>query len=104
MGPYTRAWQGEGSGIDYETVARVFGGLVVRASRAGCAGVRVFVVASRRYIAEGKVAECLDFEAWLGCRLRETMGLVCAYQRSDLEKTAVLKGVLEAHGMRFGLA
>lgn len=87
--------------IDYEHVKSVVDSLIVGAEKSGRAGVRIFVDASRRYFAEGRTREWFDFESWLGRRLSQRVGLVCAYQSSDVMKPEIFPDVLRTHAYRF---
>lgn len=99
---YTQAFEAGARRIDHEHVGRVVADLVDRARSGGRAGTRIFVDASRRYFAGARTAEWFEFEAWLGKRLQAKVGLVCAYQRSDIMRPDVLPEVLRTHAYRFG--
>lgn len=98
---YTAAFQGDRPKIDYDHVKGVVESLIAAASSAGRAGVRIFVDASRRYFAEHREKEWFDFESWLGRRLHHSVGLVCAYQRSDVMRSDIFPDVLRTHAYRF---
>lgn len=98
---YRDAFQGDRPKIDYDHVKSVVDSLISSAQGAGRAGVRIFVDASRRYFSEGRAREWFDFETWLGRRLQQRVGLVCAYQRSDVMKPDVFHEVLKTHAYRF---
>jgi hypothetical protein len=99
---YRDAFQGGSPRIDYDHVNEVVGGLVSGARANRRTGVRIFVDASRRYFAEGRVDEWFRFESWLGRRLQADVGLVCAYQAADVMRPDVLPRVLDTHAYRFG--
>ena len=101
---YKDAFQGLSPSIDYEHVDSVVGGLVAAAKEGRRAGVRIFVDASRRYFSEGRVEEWFSFESWLGRRLQANVGLVCAYQASDVMRPDILPQVLRTHSYRFDAA
>lgn len=96
------AFEGAARRIDYEHVSKVIGRLASTSAERDCSGVRIFVDASRRYIGSGRSREWLDFELWLGRRLKASVALVCAYQAGDLKKREILEGVLLAHAHRHG--
>lgn len=98
---YTQAFQGEHPGINYEHVGKVVASLGELAAKDGRASVRIFVDASRRYLSEARADEWFEFEAWLGRHLVGNVGLVCAYQRSDVYDPAHVARVLETHAYRF---
>ncbi|HET6404423.1 MAG TPA: MEDS domain-containing protein [Candidatus Thermoplasmatota archaeon] len=98
---YEAAFEGGSRRIDREHVGRVVEGLVARAQADGLAGTRIFVDASRRYFAGSRTSEWFEFETWLGRRLQAKVGLVCAYQRSDIMRPDVLPEVLRTHAYRF---
>ncbi|HUR69162.1 MAG TPA: MEDS domain-containing protein [Candidatus Thermoplasmatota archaeon] len=98
---YTQAFQGASPRIDHAHVAAVVDSLTALASKDGRASVRIFVDASRRYLGTGRADEWFAFEAWLGRRLAATVGLVCAYQKSDVYDPAHVARVLETHAYRF---
>ena len=99
---YTDAFQGGSPTIDYDHVNEVVGSLVAAAEAGKRTGVRIFVDASRRYFAEGRVDEWFRFESWLGRRLQADVGLVCAYQSADVLRPDILPQVLHTHAYRFG--
>lgn len=98
---YTQAFQGAAAQIDHEHVGRVVESLVERARTDSRAGTRIFVDASRRYFAGERATEWFAFESWLGKRLQAKVGLVCAYQRSDIMRADILPEVLRTHAYRF---
>lgn len=87
--------------IDHAHVATVVDSLSKRASESGRAGTRLFVDASRQYLKDGRADEWFEFEAWLGRRLQANVGLVCAYQRTDIMQPEILPRVLRTHAYRF---
>lgn len=98
---YTDAFQGGRPKIHYEHVKGVLESLLHAASSSGRAGVRIFVDASRRYFAEKRSKEWFEFESWLGRRLHHSVGLVCAYRRSDVMRPDIFPDVLRTHAYRF---
>lgn len=101
---YRDAFEGAKGHIDYEHVTRVVSGLVEGAREQGRAGVRIFVDASRVYLAGGRAKEWFAFESWLGPRLQSSVGLVCAYREEDVMRSDILPEVLRTHSYRFGRA
>jgi hypothetical protein len=98
---YREAFEGKGSAIDYDHVTSVVGGLVDRAQRAGRAGVRIFVDASRHYFDAKRDREWFAFESWLGRRLHANAGLVCAYRLQDATRADLFPEMLRTHAYRF---
>lgn len=98
---YTDAFEGARGRIDYDHVTRVVGSLVGGATQRGRSGVRLFVDASRAYLAAQRAKEWFDFESWLGRSLQANVGLVCAYRRADVMQPDVFPQVLSTHAYRF---
>lgn len=98
---YRDAFEGKRDAIDYDHVTGVVGALIDRAGRAGRAGVRIFVDASRHYFEARRDKEWFAFEAWLGRRLQANAGLVCAYRRADATRPDLFPEMLRTHAYRF---
>ena len=87
--------------IDHAHVEGIVGMLSQSASGSGRKGVRIFVDASKQYLASGRSDEWFAFESWLGPRLHANCGLVCAYNAKHLQDPEVLSQVLRTHAYRF---
>lgn len=98
---YQDAFEAGQGRIDYEHVGNVVKSLQAEAQERQRMGVRLFVDASRTYFASQRMREWFDFETWLGRRLQANVGLVCAYQRSDVMKPEIFPEVLRTHAYRF---
>jgi hypothetical protein len=98
---YKDAFEGAAGRIDYEHVKGVVGGLLSMAQQRGRKAVRIFVDASRVYLATQRSEEWFAFEEWLGRRLQNSVGLVCAYRREDVMQADVFPRVLRTHAYRF---
>lgn len=98
---YTQAFQGMHPRIDHAHVTQVIGSIVERATDGGHQGARIFVDASRRYLAQERAEEWFAFESWLGRRLQANVGLVCAYRREDVIDPANTARILQTHAYRF---
>lgn len=90
-----------GGHIDHDHVGNIIEMLQTSARQSGRRAPRIFVDASKNYFDSGRVDEWFEFEAWLGPKLKEDVGLVCAYRARDLEDPEVLARVLATHAYRF---
>lgn len=98
---YRDTFQGKSTSIDYDHVTTVIESLLAAAKKGGRNGVRIFVDASRIYFGEKRTKEWFAFESWLGRRLHHSVGLVCAYQRSDATDPDLFAEMLRTHAYRF---
>lgn len=87
--------------IDHAHVEGVVGMMAQSAKARGRQGLRIFVDASKKYLASGRADEWFAFESWLGPRLHAECGLVCAYEARHLRDPATLAKVLATHAYRF---
>jgi len=97
------AFEGTRGVIDYQHVTRTVADLLGTVRATGRQGLSIFVDASRSYLASRRHEEWFAFERWLGQRLRQQVGLVCAYAEADLARADVRRHVETTH-MEFGNA
>lgn len=90
--------------IDASHAVGVVGALIRDARARGRAGTRIFVDASKEYLAAGRKEEWFAFESSLGPRLHAETSLVCAYEAKHLRDADVLARVLATHAYRFASA